>query len=313
VAVTTVTSNNDAGLWFEDGNLIVLAGETSFKVHRSVLSRVSPKLSSFINNVGSNGPRAEDQLPVVCFPVPPAELRDFLSVIYNGLKYHQERPEWSVVRAMLNLGKLFEVAEYFEEGYKHLEELYPANIYARDCLLQGKPHMRHSPEDSIAIANLARNLSLEDMHRSALYDCCQLTSENLVQGSSGGVEKLGDADLMVCMEARRNLSLAKYELFQSLFAEANSAPPEDCQRPSECSVARQALHEKIRYETDFLVAHNPLDNHAYWIREFCGGSQVEGEQSTRIGMCDDCINFYVMRHTVKRQEILDNLRNCFPL
>ena len=63
--------NKDADLWFEDGSVIVIAQQTVFRVHRSVLSRHSKTFSEVFMLPQSPHPGATETIdgcPVVRLP-----------------------------------------------------------------------------------------------------------------------------------------------------------------------------------------------------------------------------------------------------
>ena len=82
--MTTVTHHPD--LWFEDGNIILVAGETGFCVHRGVLAR---KATVFDDMLNASSP-ADDEMvgiiPSVKLSDTPEDIALLLDTIYNGMK-----------------------------------------------------------------------------------------------------------------------------------------------------------------------------------------------------------------------------------
>lgn len=81
-------------LWFEDGNVVLIAESTSFRVHKSILSRTS----DFFKDMFSlpQPPLAEvdddkNDLTSPCPTIPTSETAEdlmyFLDAMYNSLKY----------------------------------------------------------------------------------------------------------------------------------------------------------------------------------------------------------------------------------
>ena len=72
-------------LWFEDGNIILRAQNTAFKVHRSLLGRHSTVFEDMFQVPQPTSPgESIDSVPLVELHDDPQELGDFLDVIYNG-------------------------------------------------------------------------------------------------------------------------------------------------------------------------------------------------------------------------------------
>lgn len=75
----------EAGLWFEDGNIILIAQYTPFKVHRSLLSRESDVFRDMFN---LPSPVSQDEMmdgiPVIYMSDHWRDLCDVLSALYHG-------------------------------------------------------------------------------------------------------------------------------------------------------------------------------------------------------------------------------------
>ena len=73
-------------LWFEDGNIVLLAQGTGFKVHRSVLARHSTVFKDLFLLGSPSADETLDGVAVVSLHDDPHELADLLDVLYNGSK-----------------------------------------------------------------------------------------------------------------------------------------------------------------------------------------------------------------------------------
>lgn len=79
----------EAGLWFDDGNIILVAEDTPFKVHRSMLSQRSEVLSNILSVPQPPTPDESDLLdgiPVVHVSDTWKEISHVLAVFYHGYK-----------------------------------------------------------------------------------------------------------------------------------------------------------------------------------------------------------------------------------
>lgn len=85
-----VLQHHDA-LWFDDGNIVLIAGKTCFKVHRSVLSRYSDVFSDMFSIPQPEKPEFSsnsiDGCPTILLHDAPEELEIFLTILYDGYKY----------------------------------------------------------------------------------------------------------------------------------------------------------------------------------------------------------------------------------
>ena len=73
-------------LWWEDGNVVLVAGKKGFKAHRSVLSRKSAIFNDMFAVSGQSPQDTFECIPVVHLADDPEELAYFLDAMYNGLK-----------------------------------------------------------------------------------------------------------------------------------------------------------------------------------------------------------------------------------
>ena len=72
-------------IWYDDGNVVLVAGTMAFCVHRSILSR---KCTVFRDMEKASHPDDEDMIdgrPVVRLHDDPQDLAHFLQYLYNGV------------------------------------------------------------------------------------------------------------------------------------------------------------------------------------------------------------------------------------
>ena len=75
-------------LWFDDGNIVVIAQQTAFRVHRSVLSRHSDTFSGlFAVPQPLEGVEKLEDCPVVRVSDSAHDFGHLLHVLYDGLEY----------------------------------------------------------------------------------------------------------------------------------------------------------------------------------------------------------------------------------
>ena len=75
-------------LWFEDGNIVLVAGNVAFKVHRSILSRQSAVFEDLFGIPQPDLAEVEtmDGSPVVRLHDSALELTVFIEALYDGFK-----------------------------------------------------------------------------------------------------------------------------------------------------------------------------------------------------------------------------------
>ena len=75
-----------AEMSFEDGNIVIIAANTAFKVHRSVMSRKSALFKDLLSLPQPDTEEKFEGLPVVRLLDPPDDIRMLLDAIYNGAR-----------------------------------------------------------------------------------------------------------------------------------------------------------------------------------------------------------------------------------
>ena len=80
----------DSDVWFEDGNVVIVAQQTAFRVHRGVLSRHSETFSGLFTLPRPVGDAAEDDIdgcPIIRITDSSHDLKHLLHALYDGLGY----------------------------------------------------------------------------------------------------------------------------------------------------------------------------------------------------------------------------------
>ena len=79
----------DATVWYEDGNIVLIAGSTAFKLYKGILASVSPVFKDMFSLAQPDGDAqtpsaAIDGCPAIRVTDSPGHLRQFLRVITTG-------------------------------------------------------------------------------------------------------------------------------------------------------------------------------------------------------------------------------------
>ncbi|KAI0312328.1 hypothetical protein OF83DRAFT_1023664, partial [Amylostereum chailletii] len=165
-------------LWFEDGNIVFIAGSKGFKVHRSIILRESAVLKDRCNTEGAgieyNGLRSFI-LDDTTFDVA-AMFRG----LYGILKYvsdSEDVPQYTfaTISAFLRMGKKYESPRLHKEAESVLVAHFPPTFDRYDLVCKvesSQRRMKHSRCQSYDIAKLAHQTNLCDVLPSALYRAC---------------------------------------------------------------------------------------------------------------------------------------------
>ncbi|TCD66526.1 hypothetical protein EIP91_001302 [Steccherinum ochraceum] len=222
-------------LWFDDGNVVLAAENTLFKVHRTILAH-----------------HAEVFKDMFTFPQPPQT-----EETYDGCPI-TAAPHWHLVRAITLLETKYQASRLRAEGLHQLELFYPRDVVTMDTLEPGRNCMQLGSLDPLDIANVLRTLGMVDhhLHLRALYDCCQLMPEDLLNP----VDRLHREDLSRCVYTLPLLAQRRTELVEARFRQRC----ELCQAPEACLPVLEELrgsYDNFRGEAqDPLRTPTPRDN-----------------------------------------------------
>ncbi|THH28934.1 hypothetical protein EUX98_g5250 [Antrodiella citrinella] len=276
-----VTTHDE--LWFEDGNVVLVAEEIAFRVFRGVLSSASLVLRDML--VAPQPGMMYEGCPVVYLTDRADDVANFLKVLFQGYRMYApptDHRSWATIRGTLRLGHNYHIPALVEAGRVELSRRFPSKLskwLKRDSFCPGEP------EDIIAMANTARTLGWADIHVRALYECCQLPADLLVAGAGEGEEKLNTEDLVAVIEGREVLFKLNAQLFSSVFSKSAH---------KECDAQRKKVRWKL---CKHAASRDCLESYNTWIREVC----------EKYEMCERCVEGHVEAHAVARAEVLRSL------
>ncbi|KZT74401.1 hypothetical protein DAEQUDRAFT_807539 [Daedalea quercina L-15889] len=206
----------DADFWYPDGTVVLLARtKVAFRVHKGILADHSTVFCDLFAVAQPQGEERYAECPTVNLTDAPGEVKYLLKVLYRPRRYYMpdQRVSFAMVAALLRLGHKYAIDDFVSSTLSRLATCFSSSFetYYASITTEGSPDMTCIPEDAITAVNLARLVG-EDASMilpSALYTCCQLPSSTLTRGvisEDGDVQKLSDADLDLCIDARVRLS-----------------------------------------------------------------------------------------------------------
>ncbi|KAH9835467.1 uncharacterized protein C8Q71DRAFT_797587 [Rhodofomes roseus] len=190
----------DEEIWYDDGNIVLVAGNVGFRVYRGLLA----KRSEVFNDLFTV-PQPQDSwlvygCPVVHLSDTPDALRELLGVLLCGKRYiWRSDIELDLLSYRIRLAHKYGIEDLLAESVRQLKQLFPATLDAwRDL-------ERHDSPRAITAINLAHLTNTPSVLPSALYVCCLLANHHLLDGAphpDGTVNMLGREDLLRCMKAK---------------------------------------------------------------------------------------------------------------
>ncbi|KAI0702673.1 hypothetical protein C8Q76DRAFT_230122 [Earliella scabrosa] len=282
-------SKRDDELWFEDGNLLLVASEIEFRVYQGPLLVHSPIFKDMLSLPQPEG--GPTPCPVVHLADSPEDLRHFLRAFMPGktLRTGPHEPTFNEVSACIRLGHKYEVDSMVQQNMAFLRKYYTDDFdvwYPSNHVRPPSFQAIHS----IGVVNLARLTGDTRMLPTALMDCCTLGAE-IVEGltrEDGTRETLSMDDLGRCFVGRTKMAQASARIAHQMFRHV-VAPA--CKHTTCCARVLQRMLNDLGEAKDDVISC--VDWYASWMvyvdsrdeeRELCNRcyKMLEGERPKRL-------------------------------
>ncbi|KAJ7435943.1 hypothetical protein FB451DRAFT_1153424 [Mycena latifolia] len=181
------TPQRDPELWFEDGNLVLQAGNSQFRVYRGILAARSPIFQDMLSFPQPPDSEMVDGCPLVRLPDAENEVSEFLKAIFIP-EYFLPFPaltKFDIIVGCLRLSHKYEVDYLRRRALIHLSSRYRTtlsewdsglNSYSYSCSSDLSPLRLISwmwPDDDtfqICVIQLAREVDALWLLPTAFYD-----------------------------------------------------------------------------------------------------------------------------------------------
>ncbi|KAH9905084.1 uncharacterized protein BXZ73DRAFT_109065 [Epithele typhae] len=175
--------------WFTDGNIVLLAGDVAFKVHRGQLIRHSEIFRDMFSL-----PQPMDETVDGCAWVvlhdDPSDFLHLLRALYDGLYFPRPSSgDFCALSAVLRLSYKYLIEHLQTRCLRRLEADWPAALPGWDCReAQATADMRYSPREHfphpVHLIRLAQELRLDHLLPAAYYDLSRYGPRKIAAGAS---------------------------------------------------------------------------------------------------------------------------------
>ncbi|KAK0200421.1 hypothetical protein DFS33DRAFT_1266808 [Desarmillaria ectypa] len=187
----STTTISDA-FWFEDGNIVLVAANIAFKVHRGQLSRHSEVFEGLFEL--PQPPGGDDDIygstPFVELHDSAQDVAYFLGALYDGLYFMKTSAEdFACISAVLRLSTKYLVEHLRVQCMTRLTQSWPTTLAGWDHREQQatNDNGRYLPRERVChpvhIINLSIELGLAEFLPAAFYDLCRYGPSKIVAGS----------------------------------------------------------------------------------------------------------------------------------
>ncbi|KDQ59933.1 hypothetical protein JAAARDRAFT_56859 [Jaapia argillacea MUCL 33604] len=202
-------------LWFEDGNVVLVAsGTLAFKIYRGVLIRSSEVFRDMFAIPQPEFMETMDGCPLINVHDSALDLGHLLSALFERGYFDVTRCTIEILASILRLATKYSIDDLREEALTELGKCFPSNLASWDSAKTKRVRLIREPAAAVTVVNLAVDLSLEKhILHLALYECCQLPVRELLDGyrrSDGTAEKLDWTIMVLCIQGKETLTTSYY-------------------------------------------------------------------------------------------------------
>ncbi|TFY79895.1 hypothetical protein EWM64_g4116 [Hericium alpestre] len=270
------------------------------ELERSVLSKASPTLEILLESIGDEA-RQVGGCPAFKLRGHELECEHLLRATYEP-RYESEPtlPEFIAMEAWLNLGEEYSMPKLKQRAIDCMTSAYPPDLDAYDdfearCCIADSDNDLNT--DALLVAYLAMSHGVEIVLPIALYACCRLRiqdvldalkeTEALLLTLENENNYVYDTDYVLgskirarCHTGRSRLSTAIYDLFASVLRETSSP---GCKQKVKCNAALNNLHLHA-LKTDALLNDSATIPDSDWLKKLdtkktvCRGCHTHLEQ-----------------------------------
>ncbi|PIL26442.1 hypothetical protein GSI_12200 [Ganoderma sinense ZZ0214-1] len=296
--------------WMPDGNIVLIAGETAFRVYRGLLALQSTVFADLFASSSPNAEESYEDCPLIRLTDSPHDLAHLLRVLLPTSRMLLQRREDDPQLSLHQISAIIRLTHKY-----HIEDLHGQALYVLQDAF-GPRSLRKWEDDfcsallswddagPIAVVNIARLTDTPSLLPIALYECCNL-GEILIdgrKGEDGTVEHLSPADLKRCVRARNEFAKEASALTSTIF---NSGPSGDCTTLDLCTASLHSFLVQIM--TDGSVADSAvLENWDYVVRR---GARPRNNQ----GYCSACERELLARASRETERVWSRLPKIFDI
>ncbi|KIP02765.1 hypothetical protein PHLGIDRAFT_37759 [Phlebiopsis gigantea 11061_1 CR5-6] len=213
----------DEDLWFEDGNILIVAGMVRFKLYRGILAKYSGVFRDMLEVADASAGDHVRGCPIVAVTDRPQHLVLLFTLLFDGGRHpFLTDPKYNIdfqdLRVIALLAFKYSIQHLQTEVVRRLQTCFPSDFedwkirYPYSCSEHITLNKNCGPElndtlnfkfiDSIAVINLARQFNLDQLLPAAFYMCSQQITEDIaarVRYGDNDVEELSRNDLLRCL------------------------------------------------------------------------------------------------------------------
>ncbi|KDR86009.1 hypothetical protein GALMADRAFT_132620 [Galerina marginata CBS 339.88] len=297
-----------ADYWFDDGNVILQAENTQFRVHRSILSRHSQVFQDMFSLPQPEKETLFEGCPLVHVSDAPEDWENIFSILYDHNALYNSTTTMAIplLASMLRIGKKYQFDNIQSLALNCIRKELPDSLNAWDEKFpkyDGDNGLIVDLDYEVDIINVLVETGFQTLLPMAYYICASSLSPSLtyrgLTNLDGTKSHLSDESIKKLMIGRHEISTAIliHEFPWTKGSRSHSAiPTAQCQRKSKCEGHRSmVLAELVPGPSPYAALLCPVENIV-----------------SRL-YCDSCATEIIKIYRAGRKVIWDNLPSYFGL
>ncbi|KAF6759142.1 hypothetical protein DFP72DRAFT_149159 [Ephemerocybe angulata] len=296
-----------SNIWLEDGNVVLQAEKTLFKIHRGFLSRISPIFADVFTMAQPDDEPTVEGCPVMQLPGDLAvDIQHALATLYDKGNMREAIP-FDVVAALIRIGRKYEIDHLRREGMTRMEHELSSEL---DDVDPDRYWSEVAYEDGVLyrMTNFAYECDLKHLLPAAFFWSANEALDIIalgqpVKGEDGKRIQLLPKVQHICLVGRQKLLEAHNQAFEWV---GEIGARSDCKDRKMCQSIAGSLIIALWKPSPDLSA--PADSWDVWV------VTLEAKQKLKVNkLCSSCLEYAKSTLLAKRQEFWDKLPSYFGL
>ncbi|KAF6759127.1 hypothetical protein DFP72DRAFT_1167029 [Ephemerocybe angulata] len=188
--------------WYHDGNIVLQAGNTQFKVHQGLLERQSIVFSELFSQPRKPGERTVEGCRVVDLEESEGDVQLLLTALYEPRPALKDPVPFKFVSAMIRMGLSYRIPQLYEEALERLTMELPTTLEEYDQRNGAWTSIVEEKGLLIKIVNLAHKCGIHTILPAAYFRCLS-NMDALLYGELLGDEPDSPRSEAACLTAVR--------------------------------------------------------------------------------------------------------------
>ncbi|KAJ6519009.1 hypothetical protein C8R45DRAFT_885247 [Mycena sanguinolenta] len=234
-------------VWISDGNVVLQAENTQFRVHLGVLARHSAVFRDMQGLAQTTDERSVEGCPIIQLSDDPTDVEYLLNALYNPTFLLHKKLSLKCIAALIRLGRKYDLKDLLDFAVDRLTTEFPSTLGLFELAQPGVFRFRtieSYPGIDLDVITLLSENNILCALPSAYYRAAEMyTLGHLIDAvdkCDGARGSLSHTDLRRCAVGQQRLLLKQFEPGYT-FGWARKWDFNDCSSPDMCRTSRENI------------------------------------------------------------------------